>query len=98
MNKIKNMQYLLDEEVFTVFNKEVVTVSSNNKGFINQDALDKRKRILLKTAVEYLTSEVVRVKRGYPTIDEQDVGIEVDCVVMNREVFNQLKSFIDELT
>ncbi len=96
MSKKGTMRYLLDEEVFTVFNKEVASINANNNGLLNESVLDKRKRLLLKTAVEYLTDEVVKVKRGYPVKDIQDVGLEVDCVIMNRETFNIIKNYIYE--
>lgn len=94
MNKM-DVGYLLDEEVFTVFNKEVASVNVNNNSIVNEDAVNKRKRALLRDAITYLTEELVTAKKGYPKKDIRDINLEVDCVVMNRSTFNKIKKYIN---
>lgn len=94
MNRTE-MRYLLDEEVFTVYNRQVTAINANNNGILNDAMLEREKRMMLKASIEYLTDELVKVKKSYPTSDISDVKMSVDCVVMDRKTFDKIKTYIN---
>lgn len=91
----KEILEMLEDDVFTVAAFETEYVDTNN-GMLNEEYLNRRKKILLENSVSYLAEEVTKSTQGYPVNDVSEVKLELDLVVMQRKDLDAILKYIEE--
>jgi hypothetical protein len=95
MTKKQEIQNSIQEEVIYINNTEHVTMATEPSGIVHKESLERFKRTCGIEGFKYASSRLVKVKQGYPRMDDVDVEYSIDCVVLSRTVYDNLIKYLE---
>lgn len=92
------------EKVLTIVNNNInvvygiynSAVNINQSGTLNEEKLNRERKLFLKSCVEDLAPELVSKKQGYPHDDISEVEFETDFVIIKRKDFDKVLKYIEK--
>lgn len=96
MNKEKILQ-VLEDDTFPIAGELHTAININQSGTLNDEKLKKEREFYLKTLTSWMAPELIRKTQHYPYDDIANVEFKADFVVMQRETYDYIKSFVESL-
>lgn len=85
---------LLDEGYqVTLTMKESIPV---NDGIVDEYKLDVSKRKVMSFAIDYIKTDFIEVKKGFPIDNIAEVDLSIDMVIMKGEDFRRLRKLAEK--
>ena len=88
---------LLEEDAFPVSGVLHTAINVNQSGALNEEKLRKEREQYLRVLTSWMAPELIRMKQSYPYNDIANVEFEADFVVMQKDVFDYVKKFVETL-
>lgn len=95
MNNKEEMIEILENYFFPVTNEDNTYIDTNN-GILNNELVERRKRIFLKESMYYLVEELVNSVQDYPEDNLSKVTFSTDFMVVKRSDFEKLVSLLED--
>jgi hypothetical protein len=95
MNNKEKMIEILENYFFPVINEDNTYIDTNN-GILNNELVERRKRVFLKESMYYLVEELVNTVQDYPEDNLSKVTFSTDFMVVKRSDFEKLVSLLED--
>jgi hypothetical protein len=95
MNNKEEMIEILENYFFPVTNEDNTYIDTNN-GILNNELVERRKRVFLKESMYYLVEELVNTVQDYPEDNLSKVTFSTDFMVVKRSDFEKLVSLLED--
>lgn len=95
MNNKEKMIEILENYFFPVTNEDNTYIDTNN-GILNNELVERRKRVFLKESMYYLVEELVNTVQDYPEDNLSKVTFSTDFMVVKRSDFEKLVSLLED--
>lgn len=95
MNNKEEMIEILENYFFPVTNEDNTYIDTNN-GILNNELVERRKRVFLKESMYYLVEELVNTVQDYPEDNLSKVTFSTDFIVVKRSDFEKLVSLLED--
>lgn len=95
MNNKEEMIEILENYFFPVTNEDNTYIDTNN-GILNNELVERRKRVFLKESMYYLVEELVNSVQDYPEDNLSKVTFSTDFMVVKRSDFEKLVSLLED--
>lgn len=94
-NKEKLMD-ILEHDLYPVINTDETYIDTNN-GILNNDLVERRKRVFLKDSMTYLLNEVVKVTQDYPQDNLSKVTFDTHFYIIKPKDLAKLIELVENL-
>lgn len=96
MTKIDKIKFMLEENIFPIFNTDETYIDTNN-GILNDELLERKKKSFLKDSLVYTIDELIKVKQSYPQDNLSKVTFDTEFFILKKDDFLKIVKLIDEL-
>lgn len=93
---IKDIKNILEEDALPINNSMETYIDTNN-GILNDQLLERQKKMFLKDSMSYVVDDLVKITQDYPHDNLSKVDFNTGFYIIRREDFFKLKHLVDKL-
>jgi len=93
---IKDIKNILEEDALPINNSMETYIDTNN-GILNDQLLERQKKMFLKDSMSYVVDDLVKITQDYPHDNLSKVEFSTGFYIIRWRDFVKLKELVDKL-